>query len=118
MGHGLWLYSISLAAQSCYGRNFKTISFSDMAFVLLNLLNNCDGCGKKFSVPHALSGPKGIFFMARNNDDVKEWGALSARVLKPSAFPYEPKINSRKVQSERNGAEVQGATGSQEGEVN
>ena len=42
--------------------------------------------------------------MARNNDDAKEWGALGAWALIPSAISYEPKINSRTVQGERTGA--------------
>ena len=34
----------------------------------------------------------------------KEWGALVAQALVPSAITYEPKINSRTVQGERTGA--------------
>ena len=37
-------------------------------------------------------------------DAAKEWGALGARALVPSAITYEPKINSRTVQGERTGA--------------
>ena len=43
--------------------------------------------------------------MARHDDAAKEWGALGARALVPSAITYEPKINSRTVQGERTGQE-------------
>ena len=64
----------------------------------------CDGCGKKFLIEHALSCPKGGLVLARHDDSAKEWGALGARALVPSAISYEPKINSRTVQGERTGA--------------
>ena len=64
----------------------------------------CDGCGKKFSIEHALSCPKGCLVLAWNDDAAKEWGALGCRALVPSAITYEPKINSRTVQGERTGA--------------
>ena len=37
----------------------------------------------------------------RHGDAAKEWGALGARDLGPSAITYEHKINSRTVQGER-----------------
>ena len=61
----------------------------------------CDGYGKRFLIKQALSCSKGGLVLARHNDIVKEWGALGARALVPSAITYEPKINSRKVQGER-----------------
>ena len=61
---------------------------------------NCDGCGKKFSIEHALSCPKGGLVLARNDDAAKEWGALGSRALVPNAINYEPKINSRTVHGE------------------
>ena len=64
----------------------------------------CDGCGKKFSIEHALSCPKGGLVISRHNDAAKEWGALGARALVPSAITYKPKINSSTVQGERTGA--------------
>ena len=57
----------------------------------------CYGCGKKFSIEHALSFPKGGLVLAQNDDAAKEWGALGARALVPSTIAYEPKINSRRV---------------------
>ena len=84
----------------------------------LNLPTDCDGCGKKFSVPHALSFPKGGLSLAQNNDAAKKWGALSARALNPSCISYEPIINIRTVQSERNRAEARVTTGELEGQVN
>ena len=64
----------------------------------------CDGCGKKFSIENALSCPKEDLVLARHDDAAKEWGALGARDLVPSAITYKPKINSRTVQGERPGA--------------
>ena len=62
----------------------------------------CDGCGKKFSIEHALSCPKGGLVLAWHDDAAKEeWGTLGAWSLVPSAITYKPKINSRKVQGER-----------------
>ena len=40
----------------------------------------------------------------RHDNAAKEWGALGARDLVPSAITYEPKINSRTVQGEMTGA--------------
>ena len=55
--------------------------------------------------------------MARSDDAAKEWGALGARALVPSAITYESKINCRTVKEERNrdkarqeGGEVNGGT--------
>ena len=71
--------------------------------VNLNLPTDCDVYGKKLLVPHALSCPKGGLVLARHNDYAKEWGALSARDLKPGVISYEPKINSSTVQGEVTG---------------
>ena len=65
----------------------------------------CNGCGKKFSIEHALSCPKGGLVMAWHDDAAKEWGALGSRALIPSAITYEPKINSRTVQGRGPGPE-------------
>ena len=45
-----------------------------------------DGCGKKFSIDHALSCPKGGLVLARHDNAAKEWVALGARALVPSAI--------------------------------
>ena len=57
----------------------------------------CDGCGKKFSIEHALSCLKGGLVLARYDVAANEWGSLGARALVPSAITYKPKINSRIV---------------------
>ena len=67
----------------------------------------CDGCGKKFSIEHSLSCPKGGLVLAQHDDAAQEWGALGSQALVPSAITYEPKINSRTVQGERTGAGAQ-----------
>ena len=61
----------------------------------------CYGCGKKFSIEDAISCPKGGLVMLRHDGAAKEWGALGARALVPSAITYEPKISSRTVHGER-----------------
>ena len=75
----------------------------------------CDGCSKKFSIDHALSCPKGGLVLERHDDTTKEWGALGARALVPSAITYKPKINSRTVQGERTGAGARQEGGESEG---
>ena len=35
----------------------------------------CYGCGKKFSIEHALSCPKGGLVIARHDDAAKEWAS-------------------------------------------
>ena len=81
----------------------------------LNLPTDCDGCGKKLSVPHALSCPKGVLVLAWHNDDAKEWGALLDRAINPSTISYVPKINSMKLHGMRNGDRAWVATREQEG---
>ena len=57
----------------------------------------CDGYVKKFSIDHALLCLKGGLVFEWHDDTAKEWGALGAWALVPSAITYEPKINSRTV---------------------
>ena len=56
-------------------------------------LSTCDGCGKKLSIEHALSCPKIGLVLVWHNDAAKEWGALGARSLVPSAITYVSKFN-------------------------
>ena len=63
----------------------------------------CNGYGKRFSIDHSLSCPKGGLVLARHNDAEKEWGDLGSPALFPSAITYEQKINSRTVQEESTG---------------
>ena len=63
----------------------------------------CDGCGKKLSIEHALSFPKGGLVIAQNYEAAKDWGSLGAWSLVPSYVAYKPNINSRTVQGERTG---------------
>ena len=80
MGHGLALYLTALSGG-----------------VPQDIPVTYDGYGKRLSIEHALSCPKGGLVLARYDDAAKEWGALGARALVPSAITYEPKINSRTV---------------------
>ena len=58
----------------------------------------CNGCGKRLLIEHAISCPKVVLDLARNNGAEKELGDIGAWDLFPSAITYKPKINSRKVQ--------------------
>ena len=60
-----------------------------------------DCCGKKFSIEHALSCPKGGLVLAWHDYAAKKWGYLGARALVSNAITYKPKINSRTVQGKR-----------------
>ena len=64
----------------------------------------CDGCGKNFLIRHTLSCPRGGLVLVRHDETAKDWVTLGAQALVPSAITYKPKINSRIVQGERNGA--------------
>ena len=64
----------------------------------------CDGCGKKFSIEHALSCQKGGLVLSRHDEAAKAWGALGSWALVPSDITYKPKINSSTVQGKRTGA--------------
>eukprot|EP00957_Ditylum_brightwellii_P188035 14315800-Ditylum_brightwellii.AAC.1 len=51
----------------------------------LHLPKRCDGCDAKFSVKHGLTCNKEGLVLVRHNDLNREWGALGARALTPSA---------------------------------
>ena len=53
--------------------------------------------------------------MARHDEYAKDWGALGAWALVHIAITYKPKINSRIVQGERNGAGAQQKSGATNG---
>ena len=48
----------------------------------------CYGCGKMYSIEHALLCPNGGLVLARHDAAAKEWGALGSRALFPSAITY------------------------------
>ena len=58
---------------------------------------------------------QGGLVLERHNDDAKEWGTLSDRALNSSLISYKPKINSRTVYGEMNGAVAWVATVGQDG---
>ena len=57
----------------------------------------CDGCGRRISIEHSLSCPKGVLVLEWHDDAAKEWIALGSWALVPSAITYKMKINSRTV---------------------
>ena len=65
----------------------------------------CDGCGQRFLIDHAISCPKGSFVLACHDESAKEWVALGAQALVPSAISYKPKINIRIVKGNMTGSE-------------
>ena len=117
MENGVWITAIPhrLNVTELSWEEFEDNILLRYGIVPLNLSTDCDGCGQKFSVPYALSFPNGALVLARQNDAAKEWGALLARAINHSAISYEPKINSRTVQGERNRAGVRVATVEHEG---
>ena len=103
--NGAWL---SAVPHRLNGKELSWEEFRDnlrlrYGLMLPDISATCDGCGKKFSIEHAISFPKGGLVLVRH-DGAKEWVALGARVLIHSTITYKPKINSRKVQGERTGA--------------
>ena len=52
-----------------------------------------------------------------HDDATKEWGAFGYRSLVPSAITYEPKINCRTVQWERNRSEARQEGGGADGDT-
>ena len=75
----------------------------------------CEGFGKKFSIKHALSCPKGGLVLTRHDEAANEWGALGARPLVTIAITYKTKTNSRIVQGERTGAGARQEGGAADG---
>ena len=65
-------------------------------------------------MPHSLSCPKVGLFLSRKHNAANKWVALSSQPVNSKYISYEPKINSRRVQGERNGDVVRISTGSQE----
>ena len=59
-----------------------------------NLPQQCEGCGAKFTVEHALSCKKGGMVLARHNDLKHEWHSLCSKALTPSHVSDEPLIFS------------------------
>ena len=99
MSNGAWLSDVP---HRLNGTELSREEFRDHLRLRYGLMPQdipatCDGCGKKFSIEHALSCPKGGLVLARNDDAAKEWGALGSRALVPSTITYEPKINGRTV---------------------
>jgi hypothetical protein len=68
----------------------------------------CDDCTAKFSVESALTCSKGGLVLVCHNDLNKEWGALGAKALSPSAVTYKPTIYSGRPVQREGGEEEDG----------
>ena len=84
--NGAWL---SAVPHHLNGTKLSREEFRDNLCLRYGLMpqyipTTCDGCGKKFSIEHSLSCPKGGLVLARHDDAAKEWGALGAQALVPS----------------------------------
>ena len=104
--NGAWL---STVPRRLNGTELSREEFRDnlrlrYGFMPQDIPATCDGCGKKFSIEHAVSFPKSGLVLARRDDTAKEWVSLGVRALVPSAITYETKINSKTVQGGRTGA--------------
>ena len=117
MGNGAWLSALPhrLTGKELYWEEFWDNLCLRYGLMPQDIPTTCDGCGKQFSIEHALSCPKGGLVLARHDDAAKEWGVLGARVLVPSAITYKQKINSRTVQGERTGSGAQQEGGEADG---
>ena len=100
--NGAWLSAIP------YHLNITELSLEELqdnlrlrhGLMPQDIPETCDGCGKKFSIEHALSCPKDGLVLVRHNDAAKAWCAFRSGALVPSDITSEPKINSRTVQGE------------------
>jgi hypothetical protein len=95
----------------------------------LNGTEQCDGCGHRMSVEHALSCKVGGLVHIHHDNVAQEFGHLCGLAYKPSRVSYEPLINHRSRgtaeanagNAQRGGpnpsANNQHATGVEEGEI-
>ena len=112
--NGEWISSVPHRLNST---EFSQEEFRDNLRLRYGLMpqdipTTCDGCGKRFSINHALSCPKCGLVLERNDDAAKEGVTLGAQALFPIAITYIPKIHSRKVQGggTRSGARQDGGS--------
>ena len=68
----------------------------------LALQPKCDGCGKPFTVAHAMSCKKGGMIFLRHNAVSDEFGAMCAIALSPSAVAAEPQIHTGRAAGAEN----------------
>ena len=117
--NGAWL---SAVPHRLNGRELSRDEFQDNLCLRYGLMPQdipatCNGCGKKFSIEHALSCPKWGLVLAQNYDAAKEWGSLGARDLVPSDITWERTgVGARQEGGEANGStdtagEAQGGRG-------
>ena len=83
--NGAWLSDVP---QRLNAMKFSREEFQDNLRLRYGLMPQeipaiCDGCGKKFSIEHAISCPKGGLVLARHNDAAKECVTLGDRALCP-----------------------------------
>ncbi len=93
---GIWL---TMAPNSMNGTDLSAEEFRDNLCLRYGidppkLPSKCDGCGVPFTLEHALCCSKGGHPIIRHNDLCKEWHALCAQALTPSAVTDEPLIHS------------------------
>ena len=86
--NGAWL---SAAHHRLNGTELSREAFRDNLRLRYGLMPQdipatCNGCGKKLLIEHALSCPKRGLVFVQHDDATKEWGALGARALVPSAI--------------------------------
>ena len=98
MGHGLRIFPRIPNITEWSREEFQDNLILRYGIVPLNPPTDCDGCVKNFSVPHALSLPKGGIFLEWHNCAAKEWGDLLAWAFNILCISYELNINSRTIQ--------------------
>ena len=103
---GAWLSAIPNALN---GTVLSQEEFTDNLRVRYGLLPlllpcNCDGCGAKFTVPHAMACKKGGLVTLRHNDAGAEWKQQCARAFTTSAVSDEPLIHTGRDTGSTKGA--------------
>ena len=80
-----------------------------------DLQANCDGCGSKFSVRHALECKNGGLVIGRHDEIRDELHFLATLAFKPSMVCDEPKVN---ISSPIKGAIEQSEEGTKDVQIN
>ena len=97
--NGAWLSAVT---HRLNGTELSRDEFQDNLWLRYGMMTQdtpatCNGCGKRFSIEHALSCPKVELVLERHEKATKEWVVLGARALVLGDITYETKINIRTV---------------------
>jgi hypothetical protein len=102
---GAWL---TVMPSQLNGTELSALEFRDALRIRFglnpqNLPEQCDGCGARFTVDHAMQCRRGGLVIHRHDDVAGEWHQLCASSLTPSKVSDEPLIPQSRVRTEVNG---------------